>query len=1027
MATLDAPARLAALERWGLRDNGREEAFDRCARRARELLRTRVGLVSLVDDRCQRFKGAAGLDLDGTPLSHSFCRHVVEDEAPLVIPDARRDERLRCSPAITQLGMVAYCGVPLRDHDGHALGALCVIANQPRRWTGRDVRLLQLLAQTVIAEIELRAANRALAAAQHQPQPLADAPRHLPQPLAPLLEKSDAIIGASFNFNARELTERHLPKLELTAPQERWRLALDGAPIGMALLAPDGRWLRVNRALCRIFGYSAEEMRAMSIQQLADPVTLKADMALVQSVLNGQAADFHIERRYRHRDGHPVWIKLSAWLVRDQHGEPLHFVAQIEDITERLERERQNRRLATIVAQSTDAIIAVDRAGTITDWNLAAEHLYGRSAELAVGSSVAMLVGPQGAAEQQALLERVLAGHAVRSHRTTHVHRDGRPLGVAVSLSPLRDSTGAVEGASLIVRDISARVADERARRAVEERLRVTVQHAPIGVGLLAFGGDGHGRLVSANRALADLFGVADEKRCEGVQLSSYVNGQDCRTLQAALCRLASHPEATVQFEVRSRRDDAAWLLMAGAAVPSEEGLPRQAVLYVIDIAERKRYEAKLQRLAEHDPLTGLFNRHRFEAELQRAIDHAARCHDRGALLVIDLDGFKTVNDTMGHSQGDRLVAIVGKLLAAAVRKTDVVARIGGDEFAVIVAHADEREGLEIATKLLSTLRDKAVVLADRRSVRVTCSIGLATFDGECEECSEKLLAHADIAMYQAKEAGKNRVCVYRPEDRAIDRIRRRESWLQQLRSAVDHEAFALLAQPICPLRTKDIDRYELLLRMRGERGRLVAPALFMDDVERLDLIQRIDRWVFAQAARLLHDYHAAGRQLALCVNVSAKTLGDAAILDDLAALLTATPVPPRRLVVEVTETAAITNIGRAREVARGLRELGCEFALDDFGCGFASFYYLKHLDFDYLKIDGEFVASMLDNHTDQLVIRAVVQLARDLGARTIAECVADGDSLMRLRELGVDYGQGYHLGRPRALERVLPTPIAAA
>jgi diguanylate cyclase (GGDEF)-like protein/PAS domain S-box-containing protein len=1218
MAALDSPARLAALERWDLVEEGREEAFDRCARLASELLGVPIALVSLVDDRAQRFKGAVGVEVLSTPLSHSFCRHVVEDEAPLVIADARTDARLQGNPAIAELGVVAYCGAPLRDRDGQTLGALCAIATRPRRWRPREVRVLQALAQTVIVEIELRAANRALAAAARQHeliasrcgdalvtvdaaglvcfwnpaaarlfgftesealgapltqlivpvdtrerfhQLLADRLRAgematqggpvelrachrdgreliveaslavIPSPegprlhavlrdltarraaeaeriqlaramrssadavvtidrqgvvtsanagaerlygttaekligrsvmeltgspserqrvgkiiarllagervttralphlrgdgatiyvdveAAPLLDESGAIVGAI--SSARDVTEQHLLERQLAASEERLRLTLEGAPIGMAIVATDGRWLRVNRALCQIFGYRADEMLAMTFQQVTAPDDLDGDMALVRSVLAGEIPDFRIQRRYRHRDGHGVWVNLSVSLVRDREGRPLHFVAQVEDISERLERERQNRRLATIVAQSEDAIIAVDRDGTITDWNLGAEHLYGHPADRAVGAPSSILAPRDKAAEQRALLARALAGEAVSAYRTTHVRRDGRPVEVNISLSPLRDSAGAISGASLIARDITARIAEERARRAVEQQLRVTVEHAPIGVGLVALGGAGHGRLVSGNPALARLLAL-EGRRPEGVRLSAHVHARDAGRLEAELRRMAAHAGPAVQLEVRVAGVEDGWLLIALAPVPDERGRPRQAVLHAIDIGERKRHEAQLSHLADHDALTGLFNRHRFESELRRAVAHAARYHERGALLVVDLDGFKNVNDTMGHSQGDRLVATVGGLLTGALRESDVVARIGGDEFAVIAPRSDEREALAIAAKLLRSMREKAIVFSERGQACVTCSIGVTTFAGEPGVDAEELMAQADIAMYQAKEAGRNQVCAYRPEEHMIDRIRRREGWVERLRSGVEDGAFELFAQPIRPLRARGGERYELLLRMRGEDGEPVAPAVFLADAERMDLIQRIDRWVFAHGAALLHEHHARGRRLALCVNMSAKTLGDPAILADLEAILAATPIPPGSLVVEVTETAAITNIERACEVARGLRELGCSFALDDFGAGFASFYYLKHLEFDFLKIDGEFVASLLHSSIDQLVVRAVVQIARGMGAQTIAECVADEESLVRLRELGVDYAQGYHLGGPVALERAL-------
>jgi EAL domain-containing protein (putative c-di-GMP-specific phosphodiesterase class I) len=213
--------------------------------------------------------------------------------------------------------------------------------------------------------------------------------------------------------------------------------------------------------------------------------------------------------------------------------------------------------------------------------------------------------------------------------------------------------------------------------------------------------------------------------------------------------------------------------------------------------------------------------------------------------------------------------------------------------------------------------------------------------------------------------------------------------------------------------------RYELLLRMRDDDDQLLAPSAFLDNAERFDLIGGIDRWVLSRAVTMLHDHHRAGNEINLTVNLSGKTMNDESIVGDLARMLATHPIPPGALIVEVTETAAIVNIERAAALARDLRALGCHFALDDFGSGFSSFYYLKHLEFDYLKIDGEFVANLVANPSDQLVVRAVVDIARGLGSRTIAEFVGDDETVALLQDIGVDYGQGFHLGRPGPLELI--------
>ncbi len=494
----------------------------------------------------------------------------------------------------------------------------------------------------------------------------------------------------------------------------------------------------------------------------------------------------------------------------------------------------------------------------------------------------------------------------------------------------------------------------------------------------------------------------------------------------------ALNGEATSNVDTARLRSDGTKVDVSLSVAPIRDGNGRTvgASFIARDIGERKRFEGQLQYLADHDALTGLFNRRRFEAELERAVAHTGRYGSRGAVLMIDLDGFKHVNDTMGHSHGDELVTRVARLMTDTLRETDVVARIGGDEFAVIAAEAGPEDALTIAEKLLDALRSRAVVLSDSGHTTVTASIGVTTFDATTRSTAEELLVEADIAMYGAKESGRNRASLYdRDADRAPTLVAR-DSWLERLQTAIREERFELLAQPIEGICADGLPRYELLLRLRSDDGDLIPPGTFLYNAERFELIQQIDRWVFEQAVHILREHEQAGYAVSLSVNMSAKTLCDPTILDDLSAIVKRCPIPRNQLVVEVTETAAIVNIDKARTVARGLRELGCQFALDDFGAGFASFYYLKHLDFDYLKIDGEFIKSLTQNTTDQLVVQSVVDIARGLGVKTIAEFVGDDLTIHRLRQLGVDYGQGYHLGRPAPVSSILaarPQPEPAA
>ncbi|HET9123323.1 MAG TPA: EAL domain-containing protein [Solirubrobacteraceae bacterium] len=669
------------------------------------------------------------------------------------------------------------------------------------------------------------------------------------------------------------------------------------------------------------------------------------------------------------------------------------------------------------------ALLMLDTGGCISSWRIRGERFKGWRSEEVIGRSHALLYPDEEIAAGRPVSELAMAAEYGRfEEQRWRLRRDGSRFWANVAISAVRDPAGELRGYGVVIRDVTDQYAAIQALRRSESRFRSVTETAADAI----FAFDEDRRIVSWNAAASRLYGYSATQAI-GQRVTMLVP-EFRRPEMEGLIEAAAYGDAE-NIVIKPVEDVA--LRVDGQLVPVEvamscwrsangsgsgSGSDRNFSAIVRDITERKEHERTLQQLADHDPITNLFNRRRFEQELERIVSECVRYERCAALLVLDLDGFKQVNDLHGHAAGDEILVKVGTILQASVRDSDVVGRLGGDEFGVIVQEADREEAARVAEKIVEAVRSSGMLLSDLVRAQVTASVGLALIDPEVQVTAAELQVGADRAMYRAKAEGRSGYAFMVPDDEAGADLAARRSWIARLRTALAEDLFELHAQPIVGLGDDAMPRYELLLRLRDD-GRVLAPAAFLDSAERFDLIGEIDRWVLRQAVRMLHDRHRAGQDISLTVNLSGKTMTDESLAADLARMIDARPIPRGALIVEVTETTAIVNIRRAAALARQLRRLGCHFALDDFGSGFSSFYYLKHLEFDYLKIDGEFIQNLVTNPADQVVVRAVVDIARGLGSRTIAEFIGDEETVTLLRELGVDYGQGFHLGLPGPLE----------
>ena len=550
--------------------------------------------------------------------------------------------------------------------------------------------------------------------------------------------------------------------------------------------------------------------------------------------------------------------------------------------------------------------------------------------------------------------------------------------------------------------------------REMHERFETAFSSAPIGMALV----DTAGGWLQVNDALCRMTGHSAAE-LKVTTLRQLTHPDDVDLGVEALRELTDASISSSQLEQRVKHafGHYIWLLLTISLVRDDGGAPLYLIYHLQDISERKALDTHLAYLVDHDFLTGLYNRRRFEEELRQHADQVARYGLSGALLVIDMDNFKDVNDTLGHKAGDDLLKGIVGLLRQRIRKTDVLARLGGDEFGLLLPQADAAEAQILAAELVNALRRHVVSLGESE-VHVSVSIGAAMFDGLSEA---EVLAYADSALYEAKEGGRNRFSLYDPTRARRPRESARIGEAVRIRTALAENRFFLCCQPIVDLAADEVSRYELLLRLRedGRREPLV-PASFLYSAERFGLIQEIDTWVVRRAIAHLEEAARARRDLVLHVNLSGKSIGDTMLLPVIESSLTETGVDPSRLVFEVTETAAIANIDYAKAFAERVRGLGCQLALDDFGTGFGTFFYLKNLPFDYLKIDGDYIRDLASSRMDRLVVEGLVTIAQGMGKRTVAEFVSGEAVESLLRGMGVDYGQGFHFGEPVPASEVL-------
>jgi diguanylate cyclase (GGDEF)-like protein/PAS domain S-box-containing protein len=597
--------------------------------------------------------------------------------------------------------------------------------------------------------------------------------------------------------------------------------------------------------------------------------------------------------------------------------------------------------------------------------------------------------------------------------------RDGAQVVVLESARVVRDEQQRIVCFEGTIADITERKRVEQAIFEEKERAQVTLQS----IGDAVITTDRDGRIEYLNPVAEQLSGWRGaEARGETImtvlRLRDEVTHQEIENPLLRCLRedkLVNFGEHSVLVN-RLGQDIA--IQNSAAPIRDRDGRTVGAVVVFRDVTKERRLKRALSFQASHDALTGLINRREFDNRLQLALQSARDGEGAHALLYVDLDQFKVVNDTCGHSAGDRLLRDVTALLQLHVRAADLIARLGGDEFGILVQHCSLEQALRIADQIRQAVRDYRFTW-EQNTASIGASIGLVEITADSESVAS-LMSAADIACYAAKDAGRNRVHVY--DSGEVSGRHREMYWVSRVTRAVDEGRLELYSQPIVAMRT-DSPRLppfvELLVRLRDDDGELILPGEFIPAAERYNIVSAIDRWVLEHAVARLREHVAAGLEPPLlAVNLSGNSICERSFLDHVLAQVE-DPLIGRNLCFEISETAVITSLSQAVFFMQEVKKRGCRIALDDFGTGLSSFHYLKSLPVDFLKIDGQFIGSVATDPVDRSMVEAITKVAGALGIATIAERVETAESLERLTQLGVDFAQGYHLAKPEPLRAV--------
>jgi len=806
--------------------------------------------------------------------------------------------------------------------------------------------------------------------------------------------------------------------------------ALDAVTQGVLLAGPDRRIVSANAAFSRISGYSADEVLGLSCGFLQGPGTDPATAAAIRAALTtGEAFDGMV-LNYR-KDGTPFWNELTISPARDERGRLTHFIGILRDATERRQAEAalaaSEQRYRELIEHIPAGVVVHGPQSEILLANTRAAELLGITVDEMHGKGAAdsewrfFHENGRGMRPEEFPVSRVLASRAVIQHQMVGIQRPDQSgiQWVICNGYPRFDDAGTLSEAIVSFTDVTGLKQAEQALQKSEERLRLVLE----GSRDAPWDWDMATDLVYYSPRWWEMIGYeVDALPVDSSLWRSVTHPDDIARVENVFGKALSSGARSYELEFRMRHKQGHYvpLLARGFILRDAEGRPLRVSGTNTDLTERKLTEERIHQLAYYDPLTGLPNRRRLIDQLQQALQACRRNRLQGALLFIDLDNFKALNDTLGHDKGDQLLRQVAARLYDCSAGSPALFRLGGDEFVVLLddlgtePHRAAQAAEALGQKILLALGQPYVL--GQREQRSTPSIGVALFDEETRGV-DGLLKHADLAMYQAKGAGGNTLRFFDASMQAA--IDHRVALENDLRDGLEHNEMRLHYQPQVD-ESGQVIGAEVLLRWQHPRRGMVSPGEFIPLAEATRLILPLGRWVLRSACERLAGWaHEPGlAPLSLAVNVSAQQFHEPDFVDQVLTILAETGANPTRLKLELTESLLAENIDDIITKMAALKHHGVGFSLDDFGTGYSSLGYLKRLPLDQLKIDQSFVRDVLSDPNDATIARIIITLADKLGLMVIAEGVEDEGQRQFLAANGCLAYQGYLFGRPMPAEQ---------